>query len=463
MVALVAGDTLQENIDITSIDGTTAVLTITIRKKAAQAQGSNNVAVINDTLTTDTGELRYVLDSSLAAGRLEVKVKRRDDSFGSKDAFIKLFTEGSGSNSNSAVYLRIKDDSFTVEQSNVDASSATVVLDEFMNVVITWEYANGDTSTLPMVMIQVDNVVLGGGSYTPTNAGADGGVDIIAFQFGDNGSALDASATFTVDDIAIYSNTAGTGTAVFTDDFESYADGDSLDTDNSASPYNSSTSEAVVKTIGSASKQAAVIRDTLTTDTGELRYVLDSSIAAGKLEVKVKRRDDSFGSKDAFIKLFTEGSGSNSNSAVYLRIKDDSFTVEQSNVDASSATVVLDEFMNVVITWEYANGDTSTLPMVMIQVDNVVLGGGSYTPTNAGADGGVDIIAFQFGDNGSALDASATFTLDDIAIYSNTAGTGTAVFTDDFESYAVGDSLDTDNSASPYNSSTSEAVVETIE
>jgi hypothetical protein len=37
---------------------------------------------------------------------------------------------------------------------------------------------------------------------------------------------------------------------------------------------------------------------------------------------------------------------------------------------------------------------------------------------------------------------------------------GTAiVFEDDFEGYAVGDSLDTDNGASPYNSSTAEAVV----
>ena len=35
-------------------------------------------------------------------------------------------------------------------------------------------------------------------------------------------------------------------TAVFSDDFESYLDGDSLDTDNAASPYNSSTSEATV-------------------------------------------------------------------------------------------------------------------------------------------------------------------------------------------------------------------------
>ena len=35
-------------------------------------------------------------------------------------------------------------------------------------------------------------------------------------------------------------------TGVFSDDFESYLEGDSLDTDNAASPYHSSTSEATV-------------------------------------------------------------------------------------------------------------------------------------------------------------------------------------------------------------------------
>ena len=47
----------------------------------------------------------------------------------------------------------------------------------------------------------------------------------------------------------IYSDTAGT-TEVFSDDFESYLDGDSLDTDNPVSPYASNTSEATVETTG---------------------------------------------------------------------------------------------------------------------------------------------------------------------------------------------------------------------
>ena len=53
------------------------------------------------------------------------------------------------------------------------------------------------------------------------------------------------TGVFSVDNLAIYSDVAGT-TEVYSDDFEGYAEGDSLDTDNAASPYNSSTSEATV-------------------------------------------------------------------------------------------------------------------------------------------------------------------------------------------------------------------------
>ena len=48
-----------------------------------------------------------------------------------------------------------------------------------------------------------------------------------------------------MDNLVIYSDTAGE-TVVFSDNFEGYVEGDSLDTDNPLSPYNSSTSEAVV-------------------------------------------------------------------------------------------------------------------------------------------------------------------------------------------------------------------------
>jgi hypothetical protein len=53
------------------------------------------------------------------------------------------------------------------------------------------------------------------------------------------------TGVFSVDNLKLYSDLAAE-VEVFSDDFESYIEGDSLDTDNAASPYNSSTSEATV-------------------------------------------------------------------------------------------------------------------------------------------------------------------------------------------------------------------------
>ena len=111
-----------------------------------------------------------------------------------------------------------------------------------MNVQVAWAYPGGDTALLPEVTITVDGVSLA--PFTPDN-NSTGGVTHVAFRFGDNGGVREATGIFSVDELAIYSDTAGT-TEVFSDDFESYLDGDSLDTDNPASPYNSSTSEATV-------------------------------------------------------------------------------------------------------------------------------------------------------------------------------------------------------------------------
>jgi hypothetical protein len=331
-----------------------------------------------------------------------------------------------------------------------------------MNVVITWEYPGGDpATTLPLVTISVDGVSLA--PFTADNNSFNG-VTHVSFRFGDNGGTRLATGIFSVDELAIYSDTDGM-TRVFSDDFESYLEGDSLDTDNAASPYHSNTSEATVGAEeggaggpGTPGNQIAEIIDTLDTDTGELRYALDAAgpLVAGRVEVAVKRLDDTLGDGDAFITLFN--SATNNDGAILdFRIRDDSFGVRSpATIDTSTLPHKLDAFMNVVITWEYPGGDpATTLPQVTISVDGASLA--PYTADNNSFNG-VTHVSFRFGDNGGTRLPTGIFSVDEIAIYSDTAGT-TEVFTDDFESYLDGDSLDTDNAASPYNSSTSEATV----
>ena len=457
IAALIQGDRVTDTIQVSSIDGTTADLVITINGVGGAPTGGNNVAVIVDTDSGDTGELRYALGDNgpLAAGRLAVKVKRLDDDLGDGDAFITLFNSNTN-NAGAILDFRIRDSSFGVRSpSNIDTSTLSVKLDTFMDVVITWAYPGGDTTMLPEVTITVDGVSLA--PFTPEND-ATGGVTHIAFRFGDNSGVRAATGKFSVDDLMIFSDTAGT-TSVFADDFEGFNKGDSLDTDNAASPYNSSTSEATVETIGGPNN-VAVIVDTDSGDTGELRYALGDNgpLAAGKLAVKVKRLDDDLGDGDAFITLFNSNTN-NAGAILDFRIRDSSFGVRSpSSIDTSTLTVKLDTFMDVAITWAYPGGDTLMLPEVTITVDGVSLA--PFTPEND-ATGGVTHIAFRFGDNSGVREATGKFSVDDLMIFSDTAGT-TSVFADDFEGFQNGDSLDTDNAASPYNGSTSEATVETL-
>ena len=458
-----AGDSLDTDNAASPYNSSTSEATVeTIEGAGGPGSPGNKLAEIVDTDSGDTGELRYALDDNgpLAAGRLEVAVKRLDDDLGNADAFITLFN--SDTNNNGAILdLRIRDDSFGVRSpSTIDTSSLPLMLDTFMDVLITWEYPGGDTTLLPEVTISVDGVALA--PFTPDNA-SFGGVTHVAFRFGDNGGVREPTGIFSVDDLGIYSDTDGMS-LVFGDDFESYLEGDSLDTDNAASPYNSSTSEATVGAEasdqggpGTPGNQIAQIVDTDPGDTGELRYALDGDgpLAAGRLNVAVKRLDDDLGNGDAFITLFN--ADTNNNGAILdFRIRDDSFGVRSpGSIDTSSLPHTLDAFMNVEVTWEYPGGDTTMLPTVTITVDGVSLA--PYTLDNASM-GGVTHVAFRFGDNGGVREPTGIFSVDEIEIYSDTAGT-TAVFSDDFESYLEGDSLDTDNAASPYNSSTSEATV----
>ncbi len=461
IAAMVQGDRLTDTIQISSIDGTTADLVITINGVGGMPSGDNNVAVIIDTDAGDTGELRYALgdDGPLAAGRVELKLMRLDDDLGNGDAFITLFNENTN-NDGAILDFRIRDDSFGVRSpSSIDTSTLPHTLDAFMDVRITWEYPGGSTSVLPEVTISVDGVSLP--PFTPDN-NAVGGVTHVAIRFGDNSGVREATGKVSVDDLAIYSDTAGF-TEVFSDDFESYQNGDSLDTDNTASPYNSSTSEATVETIagssgpGTPGNKLAEIIDTDGGDTGELRYALgdDGPLGAGRLEVQVKRLDDDLGNGDAFITLFNENTN-NDGAILDFRIRDDSFGVRSpSSIDTSTLPHTLDAFMDVIITWEYPGGDTTMLPEVTISVDGVSLA--PYTPDN-NAFNGVTHVAFRFGDNSGVREATGIFSVDELAIYADKNGL-TGVFSDDFESYLDGDSLDTDNAASPYNSSTSEATV----
>ncbi|NND73317.1 MAG: hypothetical protein HKN43_17210 [Rhodothermales bacterium] len=158
--------------------------------------------------------------------------------------------------------MRIKDDAFEFrDQSFVVAAGVVPTPGTLQTVVIEWTAP--DDVTPPTVTVTVDgvNVVDGGGSFT-SGANALGGVERVQFRFGSNGNVSDPVDTFAIERWEVFSDTAGT-TSVFADDFTGYTIGNSLDpnavaippetvdpTIEPGTPYNSSSNEVVVESLG---------------------------------------------------------------------------------------------------------------------------------------------------------------------------------------------------------------------
>ena len=103
VAGLEVGESVNDTIALSSVDGTTANLVIRITKLT-------QVAAITNTINGDTGELRRDLDPHLLQGKLSFSFLKTDalaDDGNEKDAYITLYGS-SGSNSESLVDLRIQ-------------------------------------------------------------------------------------------------------------------------------------------------------------------------------------------------------------------------------------------------------------------------------------------------------------------------------------------------------------------
>ncbi len=434
------------------------VMVSTNTEETDDTDDSNKYAIVTDTDAGDTGELRYTLPSGLATGKIDVKVNY--SSLETESFYVRLFNTG---NSTSSVIADLKmdegnlslRDNGTVTDANL---SGTYTTDEFVDVSITWD--NSSTTSAGTYSVVVAGTTYG--PYTSENESPGEEVTSIAFVLASN-SKLSIDKVL-VDDLSVYSDVSGTA-EVFSDDFEGYSIGDSLDTDNVDSPYNSATFDATVggteASGGSVDSEeennfAAQITDTDAGDTGELRYTLPSGLATGKLDVKVNY--SSLETESFYVRLFNTG---NSTSSVIADLKmdegnlslRDNGTVTDANL---SGTYTMDEFVDVSIIWD--NSSTTSAGTYSVVVAGTTYG--PYTSENENPGEEVTSIAFVLASN-SKLSIDKVL-VDDLSVYSDVSGT-TEVFSDDFEDYAAGDSLDTDNVSSPYNSATFDATVVEIE
>ena len=497
---------------------------------------TSQVAKITDTMgvgigdgSTDTGELRFKLSDEsidpLVTGKLSLSFRKEANAVNNnpndtdtdfKDAYIGIFGTKI-STGYELVELRVKEGNYVIrgQEGTVD-TDATFTGEEWVDIDITWDATNASASVAPLITLSINGTPVSADPFPTYDSGkTDGslgthfetimnGVQHMTFRLGDNDATV--ATAFYLDDIKLYSDVAGTA-EVFSDDFEGFAVDDSLDTDNSASPYNSSTNEAVVDEVaregGIAEDpadppadppvdnfQVAKITDTMgvgigdgSTDTGELRFKLsDESISPldiGKLSVSFRKEANAVNNnpndtdtdfKDAYIGIF--GSKvSTGYELVELRVKEGNYVIrgQEGTVD-TDATFTGDEWVDIDITWDASNASATVAPLITLAINGTPVSADAFPTYDSGkSDGtlgthfetimdGVQYVVFRIGDNDATV--ATAFYIDDIKLYSDLEGT-VEVFTDHFEStnYAVGGSLDTDNPASPYNSSTNEAVV----
>ena len=497
---------------------------------------TSQVAKITDTMgvgigdgSTDTGELRFKLSDEsidpLVTGKLSLSFRKEANAVNNnpndtdtdfKDAYIGIFGTKI-STGYELVELRVKEGNYVIrgQEGTVD-TDATFTGEEWVDIDITWDATNASASVAPLITLSINGTPVSADPFPTYDSGkSDGslgthfetimnGVQHMTFRLGDNDATV--ATAFYLDDIKLYSDVAGTA-EVFADDFEGFAVDDSLDTDNSASPYNSSTNEAVVAEVTREGAvvadpadppadppvdnfQVAKITDTMgvgigdgSTDTGELRFKLsDESISPldiGKLSVSFRKEANAVNNnpndtdtdfKDAYIGIF--GSKvSTGYELVELRVKEGNYVIrgQEGTVD-TDATFTGDEWVDIDITWDASNASATVAPLITLSINGTLVSADAFPTYDSGkSDGtlgthfetimdGVQYLVFRIGDNDATV--ATAFYIDDIKLYSDLEGT-TEVFSDHFEStnYAVGGSLDTDNPASPYNSSTNEAVV----
>ncbi len=465
-------DTLSDTISISSADNTMAEVVFTITGAAEVAP--TQVAKITDNMTDDAGELRLKLDSAIAEGKLTVSFLKEDKAEtadgSAKDAYIGLFGE-STSTSNAIVDLRIQADKFVIRDQDDIEVSVPFVPDVWTDVEMTWDASAASDSVAPLITITINGTSVTTEAFSSASSSLSdvmAGVRYAIFKFGDNGSTI-PNAAYYVDNIKLYSDIDGTAIA-FEDDFEAYSDGDSLDTDNAASPYHSNTAEAFVELIGTApgeggnpDNQVAQITDNMTDDAGELRLKLDSAVSVGKLtasffkEDKAETADGS--AKDAYIGLYGE-STSTSNAILDLRIQADKFVIrDQDNIEVT-IPFIPDTWTEVEMTWDASAASDAVAPLVTLTINGTSVTTEAFSSASSSLSDvmtGVRYAIFKLGDNGSTIPNAAYF-VDEVKVYSDIEGTA-VVFEDDFEAYNEGVSLDTDNADSPYHSNTAEAVV----
>lgn len=287
-------------------------------------------------------------------------------------------------------------------------------------------------------------------TYTFTNTTVVLGIDDLtatySWDFGGDGTSTDASPSHTFSAAGDYTVTL-TATA---------ADGEQ-----------GTASETI--TVTAPLNKYASITDTRDDDTGELRLSVDV-IQTGRVTFMYRVHADA---QDGFINV-AGTSTTGDFSIVEVRLKDDGSHEfrEGASDDAIAAANFpdpkIDVWVPVEVSWSANGTDTPTWSVIMdgqtVLADAVSTtnGGDGDVPGHLEATmGGAANFQWKYASN-STID-EGTYEVDDIVIYSSDSGSEVMVFSDDYQAFQVGASLnpgeDLENPTTSYHENTVDATV----
>ncbi|MCT7942854.1 VCBS domain-containing protein [Shewanella holmiensis] len=433
IAALVVGESEIDTFTIESFDGTTAELAITITGTVVVATGDNNVARIVDTTTDADGELRLTTDP-LAEGSISTTLKLQaiagftatDGVSEDNTAYISVYGGSASSGNLTGEIVFTNDGTVKYRDANKDQQiidGLTYTDDTDIDVVLEW--------TATGYSVSIDGGTTFYGPYVAINTGTA----TQTYQIRIGSSSKVSAKELLADDIVIADDT---GSAVLSEDFEIFADGEDLSTTYSSS------AEATVKTIaGSSVNKVARMADTTIDADAELRLTTDP-LAEGSISATIKRQAISgftategvSEDNDTYISVYG-GSASSGNLTGEIIIKNDG-AVKYRDADKQQQTIdgltyTDDTDIDVVLEW--------TATGYSVSIDGGTTFYGPYVAINTGTA----TQTYQIRIGSSSKESAKELLADDIVIDD---ATDTAVLSEDFESYAVGDDLSTTYSGS---------------
>ncbi|MEZ9367701.1 VCBS domain-containing protein [Shewanella sp. 10N.286.51.B2] len=433
IAALVVGESELDTFTIESFDGTTAELVITITGTVVVATGDNNVARMADTSTDADAELRLTTDP-LAEGSISTTLKLQaiagftatDGVSEDNTAYISVYGGSASSGNLTGEIVFTNDGTVKYRDANKDQQiidGLTYTDDTDIDVVLEW--------TATGYSVSIDGGTTFYGPYVAINTGSA----TQTYQIRIGSSSKESAKELLADDIVIADDT---GSAVLSEDFEIFAEGEDLST-----TYSSSAEATVMTIAGSSVNKVARMADTTTDADAELRLTTDP-LAEGSISTTLKLQaiagftatDGVSEDNTAYISVYGGSASSGNLTGEIVLSNDGSVKYRDANKDQQiidGLTYTDDTDINVVLEW--------TATGYSVSIDGGTTFYGPYVAINTGTA----TQTYQIRIGSSSKESAKELLADDIVIDD---ATDTAVLSEDFESYAVGDDLSTIYSSS---------------